>query len=217
VKAATHTQRRRRIIGATAVAGTGLLGASLSAQPGSTRFYGLSLAAAGTWAAGGLASRRRQSREVRGRAIGRTTLPVLIGAGAFGAFYAGALIARRVPLLEHAITDVFRYDHRGASRLVLFTALVNGAGEELFFRGALYDEFHPGRAVAASTAAYALVTTATRNPALVLAATVMGTLFALQRRRSGGLAAPVITHLTWSTLMLRYLPPLFQPPMITGN
>jgi hypothetical protein len=213
VKAATHA--RRRIIGATALAGTGLLGASLSAEPGSTRFYGLSLAAAGTWTAGGLASWRRRSDDVRVRSVGRMTLPVLIGAGAFGAFYAGALIARRVPLLDHAITDVFRYDHRGASRLVLFTALVNGAGEELFFRGALYDEFDPKRAVAASTAAYALVTTATRNPALVLASMVMGTLFAQQRRCSGGVTAPVITHLTWSTLMLRYLPPLFRPALTT--
>ena len=27
----------------------------------------------------------------------------------------------------------------------------------------------------------------------------------------GGNQAPVLTHLTWSTLMLRYLPPLFAP------
>ena len=66
------------------------------------------------------------------------------------------------------------------------------------------------RAVAASTAVYTLATASTRNPALVLAAAVMGTLFGLQRRASGGLQAPVLTHLTWSTLMVRYLPPLFR-------
>jgi hypothetical protein len=44
----------------------------------------------------------------------------------------------------------------------------------------------------------------------VLAATVMGTLFAAQRRASGGIQASTLTHLTWSTLMLRYLPPLFR-------
>jgi len=38
---------------------------------------------------------------------------------------------------------------------------------------------------------------------------VMGVLFALQRRASGGIQAPILTHLTWSALMLRYLPPLF--------
>ena len=38
----------------------------------------------------------------------------------------------------------------------------------------------------------------------------MGTLFGLQRRASGGIQAPLLTHVTWATLMLRYLPPLFR-------
>ena len=38
----------------------------------------------------------------------------------------------------------------------------------------------------------------------------MGSLWGLQRQASAGLQAPVLTHLTWSTLMLRYLPPLFR-------
>jgi len=63
-----------------------------------------------------------------------------------------------------------------------------------------------------STAVYMLATVATRNPALVLASGVMGALFGLQRRASGGIGAPMLTHLTWSTLMLRYLPPLFADP-----
>ena len=66
------------------------------------------------------------------------------------------------------------------------------------------------RAVVTSTAVYTLATLSTRNPALVLAAAVMGTLFGLQRRASGGLQASVLTHLTWSTLMVHYLPPLFR-------
>ena len=37
-------------------------------------------------------------------------------------------------------------------------------------------------------------------------------LFGLQRRTSGGILAPALTHLTWSLLMLSYLPPLFQTP-----
>jgi hypothetical protein len=32
----------------------------------------------------------------------------------------------------------------------------------------------------------------------------------MQRRASGGLQASLITHMTWSTLMVRYLPPLFR-------
>ena len=89
-------------------------------------------------------------------------------------------------------------------------AAPTASGEEVFFRGALYATLPDHQAVAASTGVYALATTATRNPSLVLAAGVMGTLFGLQRRASGGLQAPLLTHLTWSTLMVRYLPPLFR-------
>jgi uncharacterized protein len=64
---------------------------------------------------------------------------------------------------------------------------------------------------------YMLATVATRNPALVLASGVMGALFGLQRRSSGGIQAPLLTHLTWSTLMLRYLPPLFRDTPVETN
>jgi hypothetical protein len=83
-------------------------------------------------------------------------------------------------------------------------------GEEIFFRGAVYaavGEHHP---VAVSTAVYTLATVATRNPALVVAAAVMGSLFGIQRRASGGVQAPLLTHLTWATLMVRFMPPLFR-------
>ena len=61
-----------------------------------------------------------------------------------------------------------------------------------------------------STAVYTAATVPTRNPALVLAAAVMGTLFGLQRRATDGLQAPLLTHLTWSALMVRFLPPLVR-------
>jgi hypothetical protein len=38
----------------------------------------------------------------------------------------------------------------------------------------------------------------------------MGTLWGMQRRATSGLQAPVLTHLTWSALMLRFMPPLFR-------
>ena len=94
--------------------------------------------------------------------------------------------------------------------LIMTTTLANGLGEEVFFRGAIHAALDADRAVLVSTAIYALATVSTRNPALTLAAAVMGTLFSLQRRATGGLQAPVLTHLTWSTLMVRYLPPLFR-------
>ena len=102
------------------------------------------------------------------------------------------------------------FAEEGEEPLVLLTTLANGLGEEIFFRGALYAALGPDHPVLTSTAVYTLATTTTRNPALMLAAAVMGTLFGFQRRASRGLQAPVLTHLTWSTLMVRYLPPLFR-------
>jgi membrane protease YdiL (CAAX protease family) len=105
---------------------------------------------------------------------------------------------------------VLAFAEEGNSPLVVATTLANGVGEELFFRGAIYAALDGDQAVVVSTAVYTLATASTRNPALMLAAGVMGTLFSMQRRASGGLQAPVLTHLTWSTLMVRYLPPLFR-------
>ena len=51
-----------------------------------------------------------------------------------------------------------------------------------------------------------LVTVATLNVALVTAAAVMGTVFALERLATRGVLAPMLTHVTWSTLMLLALP-----------
>ena len=137
-------------------------------------------------------------------------VPIVLGVAAFGAFYGAALVARHVPVLRRAVTSVLQYAEKGTGPLVLLTTLANGAAEEVFFRGALSAAVGSRYPVPKSTAVYALATTATRNPALVLASAAMGTLFALQRRATSGIQAPLLTHLTWSALTLRYLPPLFR-------
>ena len=213
--------RRRKVVAGTSVAGAALLGASLSTEPGSKKFYASTGVVAGVWTLGGLASGPLHLGwiQTRDEKLRRPILtPLATGVGAFGLFYAAALVARRIPVLDEAISRVLVFADEGDDRLVLLTTLANGLGEEIFFRGALYAAI-PGHPVAASTAVYALSTTTTRNPALVLAASVMGTLFGLQRRASGGLQAPTITHLTWSALMLRFLPPLFRrtPPRPPEN
>jgi membrane protease YdiL (CAAX protease family) len=205
--------RRRNVVVATSLAGASVLGLSLAARPNSARFYVLTLVAAGTWTVGALRSGPLHLGWIEGRDqhLRRPWLtPVATGAGAFGFFYGCALVARRIPFLDTSIRRVLQFAEQGNMPLVLLTTYANGLGEELFFRGALYAALPHRQAVVASTGVYALATVTTRNPSLVLAATVMGTLFALQRRASGGLLAPVLTHLTWSTLMVRYLPPLFR-------
>jgi uncharacterized protein len=205
-------RRRRRRVALAGAAGVGLLSLSLSAEPDSREFYARTLSVASVWTLGGLSSgplHFRTPSENSGE-LGQVVMPVLIGAGAFAAFYGGALVARRIPVLNEAITSILRYAHQGSIQLVMLTALANGAAEEVFFRGALYTAAGTENPVVVSTAGYVLATTATRNSALVLASAVMGSLFAWERRTSGGVQAPMLTHLTWSALMVRYLPPLFR-------
>lgn len=197
---------RHLAVAAATLAGAAQLGMSLAAEPDSARFYGLTTGVALTWVAGGALAGPVPlgTRSVAG--------PVALGVGAFAAFYGCALVARRVPPLRRALRSVLRYAHEGTTPGVLATALVNGAAEEMFFRGALYGALAGRRPVVWSTAVYTLVTCATGNPALVLASVPMGALFAWQRRTAGGVVAPALTHLTWSALMLALLPPLFDEP-----
>lgn len=208
--------RRRRVVAGVSVVGAGLLGVGLSTRPGSAIFYVSTLGVAATWVAGGFASGPLHLgwMQARDESFKRPVItPVLTGAAAFGVFYGCALACRFVPVLNEAIASILRYADQGSAPLVTLTTLVNGAAEEIFFRGALYAAVGVQRPVVISTAVYAIATVPTRNPALVLAATVMGALFAAQRRSSGGIQAPVLTHLTWSALMLRFLPPLFRKPL----
>jgi uncharacterized protein len=212
--------RRRRVVAGVSMLGAGMLGRSLSTQPGSQEFYTKTLAVAVTWTAGGLLSGPLHLGWIEGRdeRVRRPVLtPVATGGAAFGFFLGCALVARRVRFLDTALTRVLRFADEGATPLVALTACANGVAEEVFFRGALYSALDERHAVAASTAVYTLATVPTRNPALVLAAAVMGTLFGLQRRASGGIQAPALTHLTWSLLMLHYLPPLFRERPATAR
>lgn len=213
-------RRRRKVVGAVTIAGAAMLGGSLRTRPASWQFYAATAGVAGTWLAGGFASGPLHLgwMQARNETLRRPVVtPVLTGAAAFAGFYACALVARSIPVLDEAIRSILAYAHQGNTALVLATTLANGAAEEVFFRGALYAAIGEQHPVALSTAAYALTTVTTRNPALVLAATVMGTLFGLQRRASGGIQAPVLTHLTWSVLMLRYLPPLFHDKALESD
>ncbi len=94
----------------------------------------------------------------------------------------------------------------GPSRLVAVITAVNGVAEELYFRGALYAGVGRRHAVLVTTVVYALVTAASGIPLLVLAAAILGLVVGLQRRVTGGILGPVVTHVTWSLGMLFLLP-----------
>jgi uncharacterized protein YbjT (DUF2867 family)/membrane protease YdiL (CAAX protease family) len=212
---ASAVARRRKVVIGTSVVGAGLLGLGLSAEPGSRRFYATTLATAAVNAFGGLASGPIARGELVEERFQRMVMgPIATGVGAFGVFYAGAHVARRVPVLSRYVTSALQYAERGDQRLVLATALANGAAEEIFFRGAVFSVLADRRPVLTTTGVYALATVPTRNPVLVAAATAMGVVWGFERSHSGGVQAPMLTHVTWSALMLRFLPPLFRQPPV---
>jgi len=217
-----RSQARPGDLARLAAAGLGaaaLLRSSFAAKAGSARFYLLTSGLAGTWTCGALGGEPIPWRGdgVRtgsaGAAQTLVVVPVVTGAATFAVFYGAARAVRRHRALRRAITSVLRYADAGSTPLVVLIASGSAVAEELFFRGALWSGPRPLRA---TTLAYAASTAATGNPALVLAGLVTSVIFGWQRDATGGVLAPAVTHVTWSLLMLRFLPPLFrdadQPP-----
>jgi uncharacterized protein len=200
-------QRRRRVVTAIAiVVGTALLAATLRVPRGSAWFTVLALLVAATWTVGSFVSGPIPFQPDRAAAWRTFLGPVVVGIAAFGVFVLAYLVARHVPLVGTALDGVLATADAGPIAVVLFVALVNGASEELFFRGALHAALEPHHPAIATTVVYVVVTAATGNIALVIAAAVMGALFSLERLSTRGVLAPIVTHLTWSTLMVLALP-----------
>ncbi len=204
-------RRRRVIVCVILVCGAALLGYSLSRRPGDETFYWLTLGLAAVWMAGAFLSGPLHLGCIRWR--GRNQRPVLTGLGiglALGVvFLLGGLVVREIPAVAERVTRVLEYTNHGNLALLVVITLVNGFAEELFFRGALYTAlgaFHP---VLISTLLYAVATSASGNPMLGFAALILGAVCAWERRATGGVLAPVLTHVVWGLLMVLALPPVF--------
>lgn len=205
-------RRRRIIVAITLVVGMTLLGFTLAVQPGDASFYPLTLAVAATWAIGGfLSGPVHLGYEAPGARLRRPVLtPFVIGLVAAGVFVLGALVVREIGPLRDYVVTVLDHARKGNLAIVALVTVVNGVAEEIFFRGALFTAIGRHRPVLVSTLIYTLATVATANPMLVFAALLLGTVWGLQRRATGGVLASTITHVTWSLAMLFALPPLLH-------
>ncbi|OMC54100.1 abortive infection protein [Mycobacterium sp. IS-2888] len=204
-------RRRRVVVGVTLVIGAIVLGFSMRRHPGESSFYWLTLALAAVWFVGGFTSgplhlggicwRGRNQRPV----ISGTTIGLALG----GVFVLGGLIGREIPAVAALITRVLAFAHHGSVWAIVAITLINGVAEEVFFRGALYSALGRHHPAVISTVLYVAAIMASGNAVLGFAAIVLGTVCALERRASGGVLAPALTHLVWGLIVVLALPPLF--------
>jgi hypothetical protein len=203
--------RRRIVVGITLVVGAVLLGFSLNVAPGGATFYALTVALAATWVIGGFVSGPLHLGRInfRGELRRPIILPILLGLGVAAVFILGAVVVRNIEPLRNITENVLAFARYGSLPLVAAVTLINGIAEEIFFRGALFAAIGVWHPVAISTVIYTLTTVATGNVMLVFSAALLGVLLGLQRRASGGILGPILTHCTWSMTMLFVLPAVF--------
>jgi len=207
-------RRRQLVTLGFVVLGGVVLGVSLRIEPGSGWFYPATFALAAVWTVGAFASGPLHlGRIARHSELVRPVLtPIAVGLALAAVFVVGALLVRSVPWLsglEDQVVKVTDYADQGSLPLLVAVTAVNGVAEELFFRGAAYAAI-PRHPVLWTTVAYAIATAATGNVMLAFAAVLLGTVVGLERRASGGILGPILTHCTWSLTMLFALPAVFS-------
>lgn len=204
-------QRRRAVVAVVVLIGAGVLAVMHNKLPGDPSFYRLSLVLAAVWSVGAIMSGPLHLGVLRFR--GRNERPVFTGTGVGlvlgAAFLLGGLAVRDIPLLADRVVDVLAYTDQASWRLVVLIALLNAIAEEMFFRGALFSAFGRRSPMVWSTLLYVVAMMAAGNIMVGLAALVLGTVCAIERRATGGVLAPVLTHLVWGLVMVLALPPLF--------
>lgn len=194
-----QVRRRRVVVALTLALGAAALGLALAIPPGDPLFYPATLGVALIWAAGAFASGRI-------RLGGGLVRGLFLGAALLAVFLLGAVAISGIPLLRGPVDGLLDHARRGSLAVVAVVTTVNGIAEELFFRGAAYSALPRRVALLGSTLLYAASTLFSGVPLLTFAALCLGVLTGLQRRATGGVLAPIATHLTWSLGMLFLMP-----------
>lgn len=202
---------RRRVVSVlTLLLGGAVLAWSLRIPPGDPRFYLGTTLLALVWFGGAVLSGPLHLGRSSTRA-GHVARPVVqslvLGLVLLGIFLVGALAVAQVPVLRRPVEGLLDHASIGSLTLVALLTAVNGIAEEVYFRGALYSAIGRRQAVLATTLVYTLVSAASGIALLALAAAALGLVTGLQRRVTGGVLGPILTHLTWSLGMLLLLPP----------
>ena len=177
--------------------GAGGLFASSHADTGSWQFYLATFSTAairlGTWLKWG------DRRCFSGAAPRELARGAGIGIALIILFLLGALIVCSIPALAGPVSDLLDNMRHGSVPMTLATLIINGVGEELFFRDvarrALSDASSPTPSLIAQVALYIAVTAAMGVPLLLV---------------DSALISATTLHLVWSTGMAFVLPGLIH-------
>lgn len=206
------------VAGLAVVVAAPLLAASLRAEgggPGTVAGWALGIAL--TWTVGGLLIMRLAPSDLPGRAPGRAPKVAVAaaGVGLAAASLAGGLVLAGIPATAPSVAGPVAAAADGRWG-VLAVALVAGAAEEVFFRGALPRLLTGPARWVVPTAVYALVTLCTGSPALAVMALLLGPVAMWARETSGSLAGALFVHALWTLTMVGLFPAVVVRVGIAG-
>ena len=211
-----HTQspeqlvHRRWVSAVTLAVGSFMMAWTIRLAPGDPALYAATLALGTTWVVGALLSGKihlgsgNTRRGTSGsRAIAQS---LLVGLVLIAVFLAGGVVISTIPALRDPLLDLLASARLGIIPAVVGLLALNAVAEELFFRGGLYAATGGLHEVMITTFVYALSTGPTGIPMLIFGSAVLGGVLGLQRRVTGGVLAPIITHVTWLAGMIIFMP-----------
>jgi membrane protease YdiL (CAAX protease family) len=137
----------------------------------------------------------------------RWELDLLIGAGAGIGLYVVFWIGEQalvivLPALAAEVGDLYAVKGETSPAVVPLVLALAGPAEELFFRGLVQQR----AGVAVGLAVYAAVHLWERKVILVLAALLGGAYWGALLSLTGGLVAPIVSHLVWAMLIIVWRP-----------
>ena len=205
-------------VGVAVVVAAPLLAASLHAQdggPGTVAGWALGIAL--TWTVGGLVIMRLAPPEQPRRDLRRAPLITVaaVGVGLAAASLAGGLVLAGIPATAAWVTGPVAAAADGRWG-VLAVALLAGAAEEVFFRGALPRLLSGLARWMVPTAVYAAVTLCTGSPALAAMALLLGPVAMWAREITGSLAGALYVHALWTLTMVGLFPIVLAAAGLAG-
>jgi uncharacterized protein len=126
-----------------------------------------------------------------------------------------AIVAPWAPFRRHVAEAYAEADTEPLGRRLVLALAISVPGEELFWRGLLQPLLSVSMGAAGAAAATVAIAVAANLPSrrlpIIAAALVGGALWSGLAWWSGGVLAPIASHLVWTGLML------VRPPAVTGR